>query len=77
MLLRLKDIQLAMQDKWLQLYWPDDGKWWPAQVTEVDTKAHRAKLLYETGKIRSQTNIFHVTCTVKTMQGKEQDCKLA
>ena len=51
MLLRMKDIQPAMQDKWLQLYWPDDGKWWPAQVSEVDTKAHRAHLLYETGKL--------------------------
>ena len=53
MLLRMRDIQLAMQGKWLQLYWPDDGMWWPAQVTQVDTKAHRAKLLYETGEILS------------------------
>ena len=49
MLLRMRDIQPQLQQKWLQLYWPDDSRWWPAQVTEVNPKRHRAHLLYETG----------------------------
>lgn len=49
MLLRMRDIQPQLQEKWLQLYWPDDSRWWPAQVTEVSPKRHRAHLLYETG----------------------------
>ena len=49
MLLRMRDIQPQLQDKWLQLYWPDDSRWWPAQVTHVNPKRHRALLLYETG----------------------------
>ena len=49
MLLRMRDIQPQLQQKWLQLYWPDDSRWWPAQVTEVSPKRHRAHLLYETG----------------------------
>ncbi|DBA99749.1 TPA: hypothetical protein ACH3X3_012298 [Trebouxia sp. C0006] len=50
MLLRMRDIQPQLQQKWLQLYWPDDSRWWPAQVTEVNPKRHRAHLLYETGE---------------------------
>ena len=49
MLLRMRDIQPQLQQKWLQLYWPDDSSWWPAQVTQVSPKRHRAHLLYETG----------------------------
>lgn len=49
MLLRMRDIQPQLQQKWLQLYWPDDSRWWPAQVTQVNPKRHRAQLLYETG----------------------------
>ncbi|KAL3139922.1 hypothetical protein ABBQ38_004212 [Trebouxia sp. C0009 RCD-2024] len=50
MLLRMRDVQAQLQDKWLQLYWPDDSRWWPAQVTHVNPKRHRALLLYETGE---------------------------
>lgn len=50
MLLRMRDVQAQLQDKWLQLYWPDDSRWWPAQVTHVNPKRHRALLLYETGQ---------------------------
>ncbi|DBB06539.1 TPA: hypothetical protein ACH3X1_012083 [Trebouxia sp. C0004] len=50
MLLRMRDIQPQLQQKWLQLYWPDDSRWWPAQVTEVNPKRHRAHLLYKTGE---------------------------
>lgn len=50
MLLRMRDVQAQLQDKWLQLYWPDDSRWWPAQVTHVNAKRNRALLLYETGE---------------------------
>ena len=49
MLLRMRDVQPQLQDKWLQLYWPDDSRWWPAQVIHVNPRRHRALLLYETG----------------------------
>ena len=49
MLLHMRDIQTHLQQKWLQLYWPDDSRWWPAQVLEVNPKRNRAHLLYETG----------------------------
>ena len=45
----MRDVQPQLQDKWLQLYWPDDSRWWPAQVVVVNPKRHRALLLYETG----------------------------
>ena len=49
MLLHMRDVQPQLQDKWLQLYWPDDSRWWPAQVIHVNPRRHRALLLYETG----------------------------
>lgn len=49
MLLRMRDVLPQLQDKWLQLYWPDDSRWWPAQVIHVNHRRHRALLLYETG----------------------------
>ena len=35
----------------VQLYWPDDGQWWPALVTAVTGSAtdRRVALYYETG----------------------------
>lgn len=54
MLLRLKDIRSALKEKWLQLFWPDDERWWPGQVVDINVKKHTALLLYETGKSDSQ-----------------------
>lgn len=73
MLLRMRDIQPAMQEKWLQLYWPDDGKWWPAQVIQVDPKAHKAQLLYETGKF-GQPSCVTSNTSLSVCQRLEEGC---
>lgn len=49
LVLKMTDITKALQKKWLQLYWPDDGKWWPCQVVLVDPRKKTANVLYETG----------------------------
>ena len=49
LVLKPTDITKALQKKWLQLYWPDDGKWWPCQVVFVDPRRKTANVLYETG----------------------------
>ena len=51
--LKLTDVNKSLTGKWLQLYWPDDGKWWPCQVLTVDSRKKTVTLLYETGKARS------------------------
>ena len=51
MLLRMRDVQPQLQDTWLQLYWPDDSRWWPAQVISINPKRQRALLLYDTGQL--------------------------
>ena len=63
MLLRMQDIQPQLQQKWLQLYWPDDQRWWPAQVIQVNTKRNRAQLLYETGMFVPTVTLH--TCTMQ------------
>ena len=47
--LKMKDIRHSLKDRWLQLFWPDDGRWWPAQVTDVRVKERKINLLYRTG----------------------------
>lgn len=49
--LKLTDVNKSLTSKWLQLYWPDDGKWWPGQVLTVDARKKTVTLLYETGMI--------------------------
>lgn len=48
----------ALTGKWLQLYWPDDGKWWPGQVASVDTRKKAITFLYETGAFSFATGCF-------------------
>ena len=47
--LRMGDIRPALRERWLQLFWPDDGRWWPGQVLDVRPKERRIGLLYKTG----------------------------
>ena len=47
--LRMKDIRPALRERWLQLFWPDDGRWWPGQVLDVRPRERRISLLYKTG----------------------------
>lgn len=45
----MADARSLLEGQWLQLFWPDDGTWWPAQVLEMDVRACTCTLLYETG----------------------------
>lgn len=47
--LKMKDIKQSLKDRWLQLFWPEDGRWWPGQVIEVHAKERKISLLYKTG----------------------------
>ena len=47
--LKPTDLTARLNKKWLQLYWPDDGKWWPCQVATVDVRKKTVTLIYETG----------------------------
>ena len=64
MLLKMADIQIQLEQKWLQLYWPDDSRWWPAQVIQVNAKRNRAQLLYETGQSLCPPVSSPVICTI-------------
>jgi len=48
--LKISDLTKRLEKKWLQIYWPDDGKWWPCEVALVDIRKKTATLIYETGK---------------------------
>ncbi|GAB4820542.1 hypothetical protein N2152v2_007588 [Parachlorella kessleri] len=49
--LKMKDYKASLAGQMVQLYWPDDGQWWPALVTAVTGSAtdRRVSLYYETG----------------------------
>ena len=59
--LKPTDLTARLNKKWLQLYWPDDGKWWPCQVATVDVRKKTVTLIYETGQYfqDSTTNRLH------------------
>ena len=37
----------------LQLYWPDDGMWYKAEVVSLNQRARTAKVLYATGDVET------------------------
>lgn len=58
--LKMKDIKQSLKERWLQLFWPEDGRWWPGQVTEVHAKERKISLLYKTGAHRHLLYIIHL-----------------
>ncbi len=48
----------ALQDKWLQVYWPDDNRWWPGRVTDINVRERRVVLLYETSEWPSLASLI-------------------
>ncbi|BDA40625.1 hypothetical protein COCOBI_01-2780 [Coccomyxa sp. Obi] len=55
--LKMKDIKQSLKDRWLQLFWPEDGRWWPGQVTEVHAKERKISLLYKTGEEETDLDV--------------------
>lgn len=47
--LRVKDVRNTLKERWLQLFWPEDGRWWPGQVLDIRCKERKIRLLYKTG----------------------------
>ena len=42
----------------VQVFWPDDGAWWPGTVTALNMKQLQMTLLYDTGRGIAQTLDF-------------------
>ena len=47
--LRIKDVRNTLKERWLQLFWPEDGRWWPGKVLDIRCKERKIHLLYKTG----------------------------
>ena len=47
--LRVKDVRNTLKERWLQLFWPEDGRWWPGQVLDIRCKERKVHLMYKTG----------------------------
>ena len=47
--LRIKDVRNTLKERWLQLFWPEDGRWWPGKVLDIRCKERKVHLLYKTG----------------------------
>ena len=47
--LRVKDVRNTLKERWLQLFWPEDGRWWPGRVLDIRCKVRKVHLLYKTG----------------------------
>ncbi len=45
----MKDVRNTLKERWLQLFWPEDGRWWPGQVLDIRCKERKVHLLYKTG----------------------------
>ena len=52
----------GLQHKWLQVYWPDDNRWWPGQVADINVRERRVVLLYETSTQLLPTYSFTAVC---------------
>ena len=48
-----------------QLFWPDDGMWYKAEVVSLNTRNRSAKVLYATGDVE--------TLSIDEMQLKADD----
>ena len=46
-----KDNLSLLQGATIELYWPDDGLWYRAEILSLNTRQRSAKVLYSTGDI--------------------------
>lgn len=52
----------GLHNKWLQVYWPDDRKWWPGRVADINVRERRVVLLYDTSA--RQSLVSHCSLSV-------------
>ncbi|CCO15992.1 predicted protein [Bathycoccus prasinos] len=43
----------SLVDAKIELYWPDDGLWYKAEVLSLNARARNAKVLYATGDVET------------------------
>ena len=41
----------CLQGATIELYWPDDGLWYRAEIHSLNTRQRSAKVLYSTGDV--------------------------
>jgi hypothetical protein len=41
------NITKQLETNWLQILWPEDGRWWPCQVSLLDVGMMPATVLYQ------------------------------
>jgi len=46
-----KDSLTLLQNATIELYWPDDGLWYRAEIHSLNTRQRSAKVLYSTGDV--------------------------
>lgn len=56
--LRVKDVRNTLKERWLQLFWPEDGRWWPGQVLDIRCKERKIHLLYKTGALLKNRSLY-------------------
>lgn len=49
--LREQDISVSLKGRRAELFWPDDGTWYPVEINAVNAKKRMATIQYETGEI--------------------------
>ena len=49
LLVQIGTIDVGFVGKMLDVLWPDDGKWYPARVAEVNVRAKKVKIEYDEG----------------------------
>ncbi|ACO67115.1 predicted protein [Micromonas commoda] len=43
----------ALNNAQIELFWPDDGMWYKAEVVSLNTRNRSAKVLYATGDVET------------------------
>jgi len=54
-LLSPEDSYSDLQGRKVELYWPDDGMWYRAEIVSVNNRSRSAKVVYVTGDVENMT----------------------
>lgn len=54
-LLSPEDNYAALQGRKVELFWPDDGMWYRAEIVSVNNRNRSAKVVYATGDVETMT----------------------
>ncbi len=65
--LRVKDVRNTLKERWLQLFWPEDGRWWPGQVLDIRCKERKIHLMYKTGAFSCPYGLMVRLCSLNLL----------